>query len=445
MTLDKLNKNYDIYGYYSLPKTKLKIRIPIVKNSFEPSPILKAISDKDQRASDSICIEKFLKINFGWQYVKKPEAKFTLGKKVVLSSIHLPDPNKKYALAYKNSKAISQTLNLSISKDGLIQSGEFAQESKVYEISKKSIEIVSSIIGSASGLGTKDLSNDNDYSCITNERVKILIDKAIELQKAKYVLLQQYPNAVNNVDIVKFNFEQLDSQLKAIKNELLGKVAKKTHHITIYIDPQNDFTSKDLFKLSPSSGVITPRNSLFSNLSSDVSKNSGSNEKILKLVVQGKIVPDASSVLSTEATLTESSINSDAFLYYNIPAKYTLQLQYDNKPLSSFKSEKDKEGNDDYTIFFPQLGQVAYLPKDFKEANIVYYEDTGGIKSAKLSKEATVDANKIEGYYTALDSIRKTLKAIKKNNKPVEDEVEEVEEQVIRLIIDKNDTLQPEN
>lgn len=446
ITLDKIKKNYDIFGYYYLPKTVLKLRVPIVKNNYAQS---KFIKDK--------CLESFLKTNFGWEYLKKPTDIFTLGKKIIISTEHVPDPEKRYAIAYKNSKTISQTLNLSLSKEGLIQSGEFAQESKVYEVSKKSLEILGSVIGAVGGLGVSNIDNDNSFSCIKSERAKVLIKKVIELQKAKYNRLNEYPVGANTAATGKFIFEQIDKELAIVKKELLGSIEKKVHYVTIEIEPKVKFTSKNLFVLNPNLGVVKDsKTNLFTSLPDQISKQGKPikqgkpNGKLLKLVVLDDISPQNSSVLSTQATEKEGVISSEAFLFYNVPAIYKLQLQYDNKVLSSYGSDKDKNGSNTYSVFFPQLGKVTYLPKDFKESNVVYYEDIGGLKSVKLTKEASVNAERLEGLYSSIDSIRKTFKSIKENNAPKEEveETEEVEEQVIRLIIENSngsDVLKKQN
>lgn len=431
ITLEKIKKDYDIFGYYYLPKTILKLRVPVVKNNYKKSDF---INDDN--------LKEFLKTNFGWDFVKKPKADFTLGTKIVLSTEYAPDINKRYAIAYKNSKTISQTLNLSLSKEGLIQSGEFAQESKVYEITKKSLELVGSVIGATGGLGVEGIDSDTLFSNIKSTRAKILIKKIIELQSAKYNRLNEYPNGANNATMAKFIIERIDNELETLKKELLGIIEKKVHNITIEIDPKVKFTSKDLFVLNPQSGIVKDSKNLFANLSNEISKQVSSSGKLLKLVVLSDLTPQDLSVLNTEATEKEGKINSEAFLFYNVPAKYKLQLQYDGKVLSSFNSDKYKDGNNSYSVFFPQLGKVTYLPKDFKEANVVYYEDIGGLKSAMLAKEASINAERLEGLYSSLDSIRKTFKVIKENNAPKEEieQTEEVEEQVIRLIIENDDS-----
>ena len=455
VTLEQLKKNHDIFGYYYLPKTVLKMRIPIEVNSRKKG-VIDSISNPDNRK----CFLNSLNTYFGWVDVVEPKEKFTLDKKIVLSPISRPDTTKRYAIAYKNSKSISQTLNVSLGKDGRIQSGEFAQKSEVFEIVKKSTEIVGTAVGSIMGLGGESdggISVDS-FQCIPNERAKILIEQVISLGDLRENLVRTYANSVNTTDVVKFHLKQVDDLLLNAKNEILGKISKKTHYITIMLDPTCDktskkpcgFTSKDLIKINPNKGVIVEEMDYYSSLSNEIKvekdhkTKKGDTVNVLRLVVENRTVPKESEVLNATTTISEGKIKSDAFLYYNIPAQYNFSLVYKNKPISTFSSSEDKKGKDDYSVFFPQLGKVGFLPLNFKEASVVYYEDTGGLKSAKISKEASTTAENIDGYFQALDSINKTFKAIKEANKeepPATEESEEVEEDVIRLII-VNDVVQ---
>ena len=446
--LEDISNNYDVYGYYYLPKTILKLRIPVYKKKYKAGLIKKG---------DDSCLAKLVKTNFGWEPLEKPkDDEFGIDNGTIISSIFEPDFGKHYAILYKNSKAISQTLNISINKDGIIQSGEFAQESKAYDITKKSIELVGTAISSTGGLGLDSDSEDEDKEkipCSTieeiqNQRGKILVDRAFKLLKAKYDLIKDYPNQISNTDVQKFHLKKVDEELKVVKGELIGSVSKKIHYITLFIDPKENFDDLTLLEINPNEGIIDQSISKSTLLSSGIKTTSKVNKKALKLIVQKKTVPNEAHFLSSEATMVtiegKTKIKGEAFLHYNVPAKYTLSLKYGDKKLTAKSSAKDKTGQDDFEIYFPQLGQVAYLNKDFKEANVVYYEDTGGLKSAKISRGGDFNAERVEGIFTALDSIYSTAKALKEKNEEEEEEtatseeVEEIEEQVIRLIIENN-------
>ncbi|MEM9680407.1 MAG: hypothetical protein AAF901_08795 [Bacteroidota bacterium] len=210
-------KKYNIYGYYSLPKTVLKVKIPIAKSKLD-SGILKK---KDS------CVIRLLNQEFGWSYAKQPKDSFALDKKITFEAITLPDTNKRFAIAYQKAKTISQTLNVTLSKDGLIQSGEFAQESKAFEVAKKSVELAGTLIGAASGLGTgkteeaafeKELQN----TCTPDKRVKRMMSDARILLAARNGLVSRPTNSVNTTDIAKYHIAEVDKQLKAIKEKPLG-------------------------------------------------------------------------------------------------------------------------------------------------------------------------------------------------------------------------------
>jgi len=450
--LDNVKSQYDVYGYYYLPKTILKIRVPIYKKTY-----LKGIVHS---ANTSSCLAKYLKTNYGWEPTKVPDELVGIEKGATMTTLYEPDPEKRYALLYKNSKSISQTINISLNKDGIIQSGEFAQESQVFDITKKSIELVGTAVGTLGKLGPADsytgiapCAHKGDIQL--SNRSKLLVERLEELSKAKFTLLSSYPVSVNNPEVQKFHQTKIEGLIKEIKGELMGKIKKKIHYVTLYIDPKKDFNSLNLFHINTKEGIVdSGANSLFKNLTNNIKSANLSNTKTLKLIVQKKLVPNQKNTLYTEASLKNSedghTVEGDAFLYYNIPAKYTLTLGYGGKPLKAFSSKEDKKGTDDFDVYFPQLGAIGYLGIDFKEANITYYEDTGGLKSAKTTKDAAITAERVEGLYSAVDSIIRTGQAIKEKRENEKKEAlaseeeteEEIDEQIIRLIIDNNSSLQ---
>ncbi|MBS9462883.1 DUF4831 family protein [Flagellimonas sp. 389] len=440
--------NYEILSYYSLPKTVLRIKVPVAKKKPKPGIAIK-----------NSCALELVKTYFGWEPVKVPEEIFALDKKITISTLAVPDPKKRYALSYRKSKSLAQSLNLSFSKDGFIQSGEFAQESKVFDITKKSIEILGNAVGALSGLGSEAMGDIKTKDCtldsLKDERIKRLIKDAFKLYGIQYSLINKPTNSVNSTDIVKYHLKEVDKQLKTIKNVLMGYISKDIYYVTLDIDPKEDFKSIELLQLDPKKGLLAPAgNKAFNKLSSQISVANSSKTKKLELKAKKLINAQKIDVREPRTILVEGEqgkeLNVDAFLYYNIPSKYELFLVYDGKPLSSYSSSEDKKGKDVYTAFFPQIGKVAYLPKDFKEANVVYYEDIGALKSVKFVKEPDVTAERVEGIYMALDSIRKVSKALKEkkkeeNKEDVEEVEQEIMEQVIRLIIENGNAVPSAN
>jgi hypothetical protein len=428
----RIPENYRVFGYYSLPKTALKIQIPITRLSFVSGIV---------KSSDSACVNKVLRNEFGWEPVEAPKETFVIDQKILLQPVTLPDPNKTFAIAYAKSKALAKTINVSLSRDGLIQSGEFAQESKVFEIIRKGAELTGSAIGSIASLGKKGVeattSCDNDS--IKDQRVVHLIKNAKMLADARHGIVVD-PSGINNTDILKAHLAAIDKQLKLVKDQLTGALSKKVYNITLYVEPQNDFQEIVLLKLNPAKGVVSDGSDKWSSLSPEISTTERENFKVLKLKARklaaigqatfGKQVNNAGDNPNTQ-------LNTEAFLYYNLPAKYELTMLYGNEQIPTFASGDQKEGSGDYQVYFPQLGELAYLPVDFKESSITYYEDTGSLKSAKFVKAATVDAEKVQAAYEALDSIRTALNALKESQTAQEAEVvEQVEEQVIQLDVE---------
>ena len=296
-----------------------------------------------------------------------------------------------------------------------------------------------------------------------------MIKDAHTLVETRLGLLTSPPSGVNNKEILETYLARIDKQLKQIKTALVGTITKKVHYLNIRIDPKEPPKDgiMELLKLNPKHGIVSDdsdTNDRWRSLSDDLRTNQTEGAKSLVLAWEevydlGMVRKAGIEIVKPEedqGTNTSNQNNSnnegptlvtDAFLYYNIPAKYELSIRYGGKPVSSFnnKQQKEKEGVEIYNIYFPQFGKIAYLPKDFKEAYVVYYQDIGALKSAKYVKEAQVTAERIEGIYTAADSLRRVIEATKEaesaEDTVEEDNVEEeVEEQIIRLIIQNDGT-----
>lgn len=473
-----LKNDYEIFTQYSLPKTELKIQVPVVINTLEEG-ILRSGDNLDK------CLQKILLENFEWKITEAPKEKFSIDKKIIFTPLTIPDPHKKFTLIYKKSRGIGQTMNLVISKDGIIQSGEFAQESKTFEIVTKSAQVAGSLVGAVAGLGVdKDMGFEKqcDITTIKDKRAQRLISDLHSLLQARYALISTPPVNMNNTDVIKLQMADIDEKIKAIKGLLVGEVKKTIHNVTINIDPQVFQNNIGLFSLSPTEGITSIGNQAdFDKLSTEIKAakpESVKDSKILQISLRSLVTPEildwnnipentsarGNDKMSDAQALTKSIKSKEqqpgtsqqqksntsstdggdknylnTFLYYNVPAKYEITLNYGGKPIPIYGSKDQKEGNDDYQVYFPQLGKIAALPVDFKEASIVYYEDIGALKSAKFVKAVEDDVSRIQTGYEVLDSIRNVFKAIKEDNTPdvEEDEVdEESEEQVIRLIIE---------
>lgn len=218
---------------------------------------------------------------------------------------------------------------------------------------------------------------------------------------------------------------EIDSQITKIKNELMGNVKKKIHYLTFYLDITKEADTVKLFSLNPKSGIFSIDDNFdLSQVSPDL-RSSIYNKKENKDFILNLKKLSVQNPVKIEATNVTELPNS--FLHYNIPAKFEISIKFDNKKLSTFGSKDQKEGADDFQIFLPQLGTVGVLPTDFKEANIVYFEDTGGIKSIKYSKASEIDAEKLGTLYNSLDSLKRSLKKgnDEKSNNPSEDVIVE--------------------
>jgi hypothetical protein len=426
-------ENHVRFVDYCLPKSVLKIKVPIVKSTMK-----KGLIDS-LTATERTSALKYFSINYGWKEVKTPKA-FSLGKKIQFIPLTEPDMNKCYSLAYKNKKTLSQNLGLSLTKDGIISSGEFAQENKTFEYVSKAIELSATITSKLYALGGDEDMVDMEDIGDSNaaKRIKVLRSELKKLKEAKNnMIIQRSAGSVK--DVLEYRMSFIDKRIAAIKSEVMGYHKKTTYWLSFLYEPAEvgDVQKKIILVLDNVNGLSIPRNPLF-----DLSYiNQGSTiSKAKKLEIRAAKLNS----VPVQSTTVNGSKESEAFLFYNVPAKYSIQLFYDGKPLKSFKSSEDKKGNDIYTMYFPQRGVVNSLPADFKESSITYYEDIGAIKTVKFKREATLTSERLGMAAAAADSLRVLRDARKafleaKNSDESEDETEEVEETIIRLIIEDGD------
>lgn len=426
--------DHKVYGYYSLPMTILKVRVPVTIDSVFIGMLTKA----------DTCMLRYIYDNFGWRRETKSKVEFKIDSKIIFEPLTLPDPSKRYAILYNDAKALNLLMNINISRDGLIQSGKFAQESRAFEIATKATELGGRFLGSIFGLGeskSKTKKVSCDLSTQKNLRAVKLIEHAEELASARYALIKEAgPSGVNATTVMEFQRDEIDKQLQLIQDELMGGNKKKTINLTFYLDPKadakGDVLKRELVKINPAKGIVSNGSDDFKN----ISRTTKETDKTKVLEISFRKLHN-SAIFAPPGPKKDGKVADTAFLFYNVPAKYEVSLTYGGKPIMSYASKDQKEGTDDYQIYFPQLGSIASIPADdFKEAEVTYYEDIGALQSAKFVRDGKASAANVESFFNAADTTFRTGRAIRAKSKakdkpeaPVEDTVEE---QVIRLIIE---------
>jgi len=437
----------ELINYY-LPKSILKIKVPIQKKVSEKGLI--HLMDDGETKNDLIkCFEE----NLNWKFVAANTEAFSLGDKIEFIPLTEPDSEKHYTIAFKNAKVLSQSLNIKLSKDGVIASGEFAQENKTFEFVSKGLEMGASLAGSFFGLGGGTVGKSYSCSSFTDNsdesaKIQSLLLEMNDISNSKAQLVTVQASGVS-VEALKFRLEMMDKRIKEIEKIIMGKQKVTTYWLSFLYEPKKEEIV--LLELDTLSGINIPNSKQDLSFINDNVVSSG---KKLKIIAKtGSIFPADHAEFSQAMDSDQSNgdIEKFGFLRYNLPRKYTLQLLWDDKPLKSFANSEDKKGLDQYSMYFPQNGGVGILPNNFKDANIIYYEDIGAIKEIKLSKVATLDAKTIGTSFAAADSIvslRSTIIAYNKAKKAesnTEDETEETQETVIRLIVEKEESVPGES
>ncbi len=419
----------EMISYY-LPKSILKVRVPITVNTLKEGLIHK-LPETEQSE-----ILQLIQVNYGWTPVSVKD-KFSLGDRIIMEPITLPDPDRHYIIAYKNLKFYSQVLKLSFSKDGIISSGEFAQKDKTIDIVSKGVEMGANLASNLYPLlGTakskfedfqKEMGYDKPSVSIEAKRIIVLLDELNKLSQGKLDMLSNVEPNVSK-DALEYRVVSIENRMEEIKKAILGSVKKTTHWIAFEYVPT--LPNAELMQIDPENGINVP---LVDNqgIDTQLTKDFDSNKSKSLKIISNQIISHA-----VEEAITQPK-KEKGFLRYTIPPKYSIELEYDGKKLKSFKDLKDKDGSNSFSMYFPQLGPVGVLPADFNGAEFVFYEDIGAIKSIKYSNDPIEEAE-IEGTAAAIDS----LIAYKAKKKAIDDAAddtdstddEEVEETVIRII-----------
>ncbi len=430
-------EEYQNFISYYLPKTELKIRIPIEKTELKKGLIDK-LQDPEKTEITAVLFQRY-----GWELLKTDEDTYSLGEKIHFIPMTVPDPKKHFTIAYKKARSLGQTSGLTFNKDGIISSGEFSQEDKTYEYVTKGVELLASSAGKLFGLGKSVI----DPAVITGtsieaKRIETLMKELDDLADAKSSLIKSPTAGVATTDPTKYRLELIDKRISRIKQEIFGHYKKTIINISLIYEPGAIIGNIPLLQIDPKNGFVIPglndNDPITSTLNGWVANSQVTAAyKVLTLFVEKSYEPAI-----PKNNFVNSKNFGQHFLVYNIPAKYNVQLRFDGKPLKSFANPDDEKGSDLFEIYFPQKGSMAALPYDFKDMKIVFYEDIGAIKEIKYNKAVALDATGVAMGVAALDSIISLRTKIKESKKedPVEDDTEEVKEQVIRLIIQKDST-----
>lgn len=426
-------EKYNSLITYNLPKTLLKIKIPIEISSFKKGLIDTVLSQEQKIMKD------FVFENYGWLPIKIPktEKTFSIGDKIQFIPITIPDGSKQFTISYSGSKALSNSMGITLTKDGIISSGEFAQEDKTFEYVTKGLEATASIAGKFFGLGStqQDLSKiqkNTDFSTHYNRFVN-LTKELNALNQSKSDLIKSATNAVPTINPTKYRLDLIDKRITQIKDEIMGTNKKTIINISLVYEPGKTIVKpRTLLKIDPEKGYIIEGAKDTPLMEGALSEKTDGEFKNLSIYIEE--VYTSQKIKNEFRTTAEYGKH---FLVYNLPAKYSVQLLFNGKALKSYANAEDEKGTDLYEIYFPQKGTMGAMPFDFKDSKVVFYEDIGAIKEIKYVTNATLNTTSITQGSAALDSIVSLRNKYKESKKEEIATVEETKEQVIRLIIEQ--------
>jgi hypothetical protein len=392
---------------YFLPKRVIEMKFTVEHQATEPSVFLK----------DSIALGAIIKSATGKEMVKKKTQKLVL-KQVELNPISLADPEKLYSVDYRKFVFSKLEGNVSISEDGLIQTGTSSTESKTYQIIQTGLEsiagIVSNFIGIKKGLTITELDAVKGDSELKRAAID-LITKLKNVQLAKATLI------ASTIDMDSKLFETRLSILKeqedALVQQLTGETSTKEYLFCKIWDPKpEEMNNNEIQKVF--------------NMEFTLGKGGDTKLNIPVILVATvdsnlyNLIPKPQK--SFNANSAESLKNKIGF-YYNIPVLMTLKV-YKEK-ISDFTCLNfivNSKKQSSISLQMPQFGTVGFLPARLTKSDVKFYTDLGSIKEYSFTKDVTINPDEAKNISSSIDTVLSTINYLKSLKESV------IEEKVVK-------------
>lgn len=390
---------------YFLPKKVVEVKFIMESQVIEPTRFSKASAE----------VKESIKSATGKEVISESIHKLVL-KQVELTPITLPDPKKYYSVDYRNSGLSKLVGTISISEDGLIQSGSSSVESKAYSIIQTGLEsiagIASSFIGIKKGLTDaqlKAIKSDSDLDKLAID----LLDKLKSIQDAKGTLISSTMNM--DPKLFETRLSILKEQEDAVVQQLTGEITSKEYLISKTWDPIIDDLADGEF---------------IKEYTIELAFGKEQNAKAsIKILLAASIDKDLLAIMqnNVEGKLVGyiSANNKKTGFYYNKPIPVRLKLykgQISDQTQLSFIVNLTKQSS--ITIQIPQIGTTAYLPARLNKSDVKFYSDLGSIKEYSFTKDIGISPDEIKSIKSSADTIVSTIKYFRSLKESVIEEKE---------------------
>lgn len=474
----------EIIQYY-LPKTRLGVRLPIVK-TVKSEGLLKKLDRADPGAFK--VVQTYFAVKYGLELkATAGGTTYAMKGKVELVPYAIKDTTKHYSIRYNRKKCKSCSTSFELNEQGILKTGAFAQENQVVELVLKLLDVTANL-AMKSSLGDSyqqpgDKEQPTELDLLLKESEKQL--KELRRKKANASMITKKENAIAYIRRI-MNIDKNLQVLHTKKTDLIGSSTFRTESTTLYdayirdLDKQiklfldemngksNPSTDWYYFDLGPDGThvVSTPSSTFQFRLdllylykdrapvvqtgSVDKTTLKGTFETIaVDIAFQKQDYNLLKKVYAAGGTKKMPVVDSAGgksknFLYYNVPARTNVTLLKAGKVINTYKNQEQKSGSPGLTVYFPQFGIVKALPPEFGECTVELFEDVGAIKKLSYKSRAIITGDEITGAGATADSLYSAYKSIFKSE-PAQETAEEetTSEQTIHIYWHDGSTATP--
>jgi Domain of unknown function (DUF4831) len=347
------NDKLDSHGFfYSLPKTAIRIEIPIKRAIKKPGPLF-VDNDNFYQQANSIGLSKN-KIN------KKLETKYSIGDPII-SSFSLPDPDATFFVKMDSQPTEELILEMELTESGLMERAKSESTNRLLDIGVKTLEAGASIAG-----------NFIKYGGMTSKRdlLDAQIEQIKEIRKSKYDLISGNSVGVTGgmpAETLKLMISELNKEEKRLLNAIQGTKEEK-EWIAIFEFIPTTKTDQAKFLSITDDGTLSISPTCVNCASYPFGKVLQGNTDELEVFLITKAQRQPADILKT----LNINLKENGSFYYRIPLQTEIQIFKKEKLLSS------------KSILVAHLGPKYQLAKKFQSRTgsieLFVYTNTGAIK-----------------------------------------------------------------
>jgi Domain of unknown function (DUF4831) len=420
----EINPKNHLLTYY-LPKRQIEIKFTLEHQVIDPSPFLE----------ESTVLNPIIESVTGKKMIKKRLQKLVL-KEIEINPISVPDPAKLYSVDYRRSPFSKLDGNISISENGLIQTGTSSTESKAYQIIQTGVEtiagIVSNIVGLKKGPSPKDTtisSKDTE----TVKKAKDLLKKLEDVQSIKSSLIASTMNMDSKLFEAKLSI--INELEDGLIQQLTGEISKEEYVVYKSWVPKTEDIVGGEIKITYDIGMTLGENS----------KVKLNIPVIMIATVDKNISNEISAPNTKEYDEFVNTQNKKIGFYYNIPIPIEIKVYKDKvSDFTQLNFTVNSNKQSSIILQMPQLGTVDFLPARLTKSEVKFYSDLGSIKEYSFTKDVAINPAEAKNISSSIDTVFSTIKYLKNLNKPaaIDEKTTESDESKLYNV---NITITPEN